>query len=649
MTVAVPENGSSMDSGPTIPPPTHQPVTQAGGDFGGDGKDARQVEESAQQSQTPEKKGPWWKTRTAYKSYAVVAAVLLILFVVLLVLGLLGYLKSGHHGQKGTNPHVNLGYATYVGTTLDGDINRFLGMRYAAPPVGDLRWRAPTSPPKSTTHQQATEFGPICLGISATYPSSSEDEDCLFVNVWAPKNASTSSKLPVWLFIQGGGYVTNSNANWDGEEVVRQSGNNIVFVNFNYRVAMWGFLASAKVQANGTLNAGLLDQRFLMEWVQTHIAHFGGDPDNVVIHGASAGAGSVVLHLTAYGGRNDSLFAAGIAESVFFPAQPYVPQLEYQFDRLVNETGCAADSDQLACLRALDTQVLQAQNVPTPFPGRSEAPLPLFYWTPCIDGDFIQDLPYDLLAQGRFVNVPLLFGNDNNEGSQFVVDASTSDAMVNFFQNNYPLLTDNDTAAVIDMYPLEPAIVQHEAWFPSTSTAYGEATFICPAINILNAYSQATQGGSNDTASRRLWLYRYNVIDDDNAAAGLGTPHLWERWAVFGPTNLWDEAAPESYLTYNAPVVPVVMNYFLSFVQTRDPNPLRAPGAPFWNDWGVLGGDNGTAATTTDGNGTRIVLETNNTRMEEVSGAQAERCRFWAGLAPRTQQKKRRDVVGLWG
>ncbi|KAI3401962.1 hypothetical protein diail_6522, partial [Diaporthe ilicicola] len=532
-----------------------------------------------------------------------------------------------------------LGYATYVGSTLDGGVNRFLGMRYAAPPLGDLRWRAPVAPPPATTPQSAQAFGPICLGISVMYPVSYEDEDCLYVNVWAPQNANTTSKLPVWLFIQGGGYVSNSNANWDGEEVVRQSGNRIVFVNFNYRVAMWGFLASSKVQANGSLNAGLLDQRFVMEWVKSNIASFGGDPNNVVIHGASAGAGSVALHLMAYGGRNDNLFTAGIAESVFFPAQPFVPQLEYQFDRLTNATNCTAQLDQMACLRALDTKTLQAQNVPSPFPGRTQSPVPLFYWTPCIDGDFLQDLPYNLLAQGKFVNVPLMFGNDNDEGSYFATNAATQDDMSNFFQNNYPLLTADDTAAIARAYPLMPALPQHAAWFPSASMAYGEATFICPAISLFAAYTKVATANNANTPGAALWLYRYNVIDNTNAAAGVGVPHLWESYAVFGPTNLASNNVPESYLTYNAPIVPVVMDYFLSFVQTRDPNPLRAAGSPAWGSWGssFLAG--------AGGNGTRLVLETNNTRMEPVEGAQAARCDFWAGLAPRTQQKVKRRMT----
>ena len=113
---------------------------------------------------------------------------------------------------------------------------------------------------------------PICLGTGTQYPSPREDEDCLFINVWSPADATEDSKLPVWFYIQGGGYSSNANANYNGSEVVVVSGQNIVFVNFNYRVGSWGFLASEKVRADGNLNVGLLDQRFAMEWMQKHIA-----------------------------------------------------------------------------------------------------------------------------------------------------------------------------------------------------------------------------------------------------------------------------------------------------------------------------------------------------------------------------------------
>lgn len=98
------------------------------------------------------------------------------------------------------------------------------------------------------------------------------DEDCLFVNVFKPTNATAAAKLPVWLFIQGGGYARNDNGNFNGSEVVQKSGGNVVFVNFNYRVGVLGFLAGGKVRQDGALNAGLLDQRQLLQWVQKYIS-----------------------------------------------------------------------------------------------------------------------------------------------------------------------------------------------------------------------------------------------------------------------------------------------------------------------------------------------------------------------------------------
>lgn len=216
--------------------------------------------------------------------------------------------------------------------------------------------------------------------------------------------------MPPWV----AGYVTNANGNWDGTDIVQTSGGTVVLVNFNYRVGLWGFLASDRVRQDGNLNAGLLDQRMMMRWVKTHIAQFGGDPDHVVLHGASAGAGSVALQLVVHGGRDDDLFVGGIAESIFLPTLPRVDELEWQFDRVANQTGCAQAAagppQPMACLRGLAPAALQAVNVAQPFPGRSAMPLPLFYWTPTVDGDLLPDRPQALYQQGKFVPVPVLIG-----------------------------------------------------------------------------------------------------------------------------------------------------------------------------------------------------------------------------------------------
>ncbi|KAI1804113.1 alpha/beta-hydrolase [Daldinia bambusicola] len=603
---------------------------------------------------------------------------------------------------------VNLGYAQYQGSLVGGGggVAQYLGMRYAAPPTGDRRWRAPVEPEVDDSGDQAADaFGPICLGISVPYPNGgAQDEDCLYVNVWAPANATLESKLPVWLFIQGGGYTTNSNANWNGTAVVERSGRNIVLVNFNYRVGLWGFLASERVRANngqaGDLNVGLRDQREVMRWVKRHIAQFGGDPEHVVIHGASAGAGSVALHLlisyaegergesengTGGGGgggggdgdsggsssNKENLFVGAMGESPFFPAQPTVADLEWQFDLVLSQTGCAPSSsspqDAMSCLRSKDTAFLQqTANIPSPFPGRPgppAAPLPLFFWTPCIDGHLLSDSPSTLFSQGSFLAVPVLMGTTSNEGTVFApADLASAADMALFLRANYPRLTDARAADAnfSAEYPPEPPLPLHEAWFPSAATAYGEATFICPTNFFLSSHvQQSRRRGDNDTTTttttdnnnsarrKQAWSYRYDVYDAQNAAQGLGVPHIWEAWAVFGPDSQQGGigGGPASYYHEAAGVVPLVMDYWISFVRTLDPSALRTPGAPVWEPWDddVAEEDDDEEGGKGDGNngaGRRLLMQVGNFSMETVPEDQRERCAFWEGLAPALQQRK---------
>lgn len=118
------------------------------------------------------------------------------------------------------------------------------------------------------------------------------------------------------------------------------------------------------------------------------------------------------MHLVAYGGRDDKLFAGVIAESNFWPAQPYLSDLEYQFDRTLETVACADADNKMNCLRGKSFKELQSANVPSPFPGRETSPL--FYWTPCVDGDLLEDLPHVMYEQGKVLKVPVLSGSCTN-------------------------------------------------------------------------------------------------------------------------------------------------------------------------------------------------------------------------------------------
>ncbi|CAK7264555.1 hypothetical protein SEPCBS119000_001056 [Sporothrix epigloea] len=572
-------------------------------------------------------------------------------------------------------PFVDLGYATYVGQALsvyppsdDGGsshnrsaapvaIHRYLGMRYAAPPVGDLRWRPPARPHQELDLQKATNFRSICIGLEATpRPGSGQDEDCLFVNVWGPANVvENTTSLPVWVFVQGGGYNSNSNADIDGADVVARSNGSIVFVNFNYRVGLYGFLS---VPTDGTTtslppeisaNFGLLDQLALLEWVQQHIHRFGGNPRHVVVHGGSAGAGSVVLHAIAGGGRGNSLFAGMVSESLYVPALPQCKDVAYKFWRAVDavcyksskETWSVATA--LACLRRQTLSVLQdLVNVdhPLQYDGQDRPGKPLYYWGPCMDGTLFAERPSSAFQQGRFVHVPMMYGVATDEGTLFVPNAASQEEVVQFVLDNFPALAADDRGAeaVRQYYPLLPPLPKHNDWFPTLARVFGELSFVCPTINILDAVA-AVPGDKDST----LYAYRYAMEDPDTVAAGLGTVHMMDGAAIFGPGNLAC-CPPASYTADdgddgddgaehtddarngNPGLVPVMMDYYLSFVRTLNPNTFKSAQAAEWKTW-----DKSSRS--------RLVITSGHQQaMETVPEDLLERCRVWLDLADWTEQ-----------
>jgi carboxylesterase type B len=271
-------------------------------------------------------------------------------------------------------------------------------------------------------------------------------------------------------------------------------------------------------------------------------------------------------------------------------------------------TGCSGLADELACLRSLDTGALQRQSSPTAYPNATGSPA--FYFSPAVDGDLIQDYPYLLFKQGKFIHVPIIFGDDTDEGTLFVTNADRPEAVVNFMVNQFPRLTQADTDAISAQYPVMTPLPLHAAYYPSLAAAYGESTFTCPAIHILQTYSQYFD-------HNKTWSYRVNVQEAENIDCGHGVPHTFELPAIFGPG--YGGSGGTSFETYNAPMVPIIMNYWISFVRNLNPNPYRYDKAPYWEAYSH--------------NQRRVVLETDATVMEDVPRDQLARCEFWKSLA----------------
>jgi acetylcholinesterase len=452
----------------------------------------------------------------------------------------------------------------------------------------------------------------VCVGVGQR-PSESLGEDCLFINVFKPTNATADFYLPVWLFIQGGGYADNSNANFNGSKVVQRSGHNIVFVNFNYRVGALGFLASEDVRKDGDLNAGLLDQRKVLHWVQKHIRQFGGDPNHVIVHGDSAGAGSAAYHMAAYGGRDDNLFVGAVAQSTFWPTQRAVAEMEFQYNQFAQDVGCNQTINTLSCLRSAPIETIQKANVNKPFPQGSSAPSPLWYFLPVIDGDLIRGRLYRSFEEGRVIQVPLMVGDVTNEGTSFAYNASTASEVAQFLKNNYPQLTAAELATISQQYGRLEPLPGHAEYFHTAATAYGHSTFICPGNHMAASLAR-------HSSPRMVWNWRFNVQDPTQIAQGLGVPHVFDMNAIFGTSGT--NEAVYSYDASNADIIPVTMNYYISFVRALDPNPYRSNSAPEWRPW-----------ASTSGMGRRIKLETNSTQMENIPEVQRQRCSMWKDLA----------------
>lgn len=316
--------------------------------------------------------------------------------------------------------------------------------------------------------------------------------------------------------MQGGGFNTNSNPNLNGSGLIKASGMSIVVVNFNYRVGPYGFLASEEVLADGSVNNGLKDQRKALEWVQQYISLFGGDPGHVTIGGDSAGAQSVDLQVTAYGGRDDGLFHASAAESQSFSGLRTVRENQFAYDNLVIRTNCANAKGTLACLRSLSETELQEQNINTPYPGAQNPPL--YMYGPTLDFDFISDYTYRAYAQGKFVKVPAIGGDDTNEGTIFTpTNTSTIGESDTFIQDQFPAISLKQLREWNELYPVEgePQFPHTGRYWRQVSKGYGEMRYICPGIFI---------SGTQANMSVPNWNYRWNVIDPPSAKAGQFIP-----------------------------------------------------------------------------------------------------------------------------
>ncbi|KAI0795489.1 alpha/beta-hydrolase [Abortiporus biennis] len=467
---------------------------------------------------------------------------------------------------------VDLGYAKYLGNRSYPNTISYLGIPYAEPPLGEQRWRAPL--PLNTARVQKASGGKV---VNATvYPDpciqgstgggdagGAGSEDCLKVNVYAPVGAKSTDKLPVLVYIHGGGYTRGNPSNWPLDHWVNQVPH-VVIVSVYYRLDAFGFLAHPAFSSPtvGDFNVGFLDQTEALRWVQKHIGAFGGDPTRVTINGQSAGGSSIELHLVAP--HNEGLFHGAIAQSVYRTPLPTPDQQEPLFDFLSEQAGCGSGSvtAQLSCLRkASISAIARAQDAAlniTAFTG----PYNVFH--PVQDPRSIPVLPTTSILNGDFKVVPLLVGSTSNESLGVTGGSTIPTALKGFF----PQLTEDDINEYLAEYPASD--------FASSSqqmqVAVGESQLICAREIMGGAFAKKAN----------VFTYRYNQPNPTSGSDVVA--HAAENWMMFKGTNTGVNGT-----TTFTPMTPVqrafaeeLIAYWLSFVRSGNPNTFKLARSPTW-------------------------------------------------------------------
>lgn len=494
----------------------------------------------------------------------------------------------------GSLPVVDLGYELHQAIAYNdtGNYYNFSNVRYAAPPLGNLRFRAPKAPANNRKTIQTGANAKVCpqgatswgtfpwvnqylagesLNLTqatvnavnasittADVPDSAFDnsEDCLFLDVMVPKHlfderAHSGAPVMVWIF--GGGYVLGSKTSWGNpaglvERSLTHGRDGIIYVSINYRLGAFGWLAGPTLQADGTANAGLYDQRFALEWVQQYIHLFGGDPSRVTVFGESAGGGSIVHQITAYGGKQGAPFHQAITQSPGYFPQTSNYALESQLNEFLNLLGVSTIEE----ARKLPSKALLAANYVQVW----QSYFGQFTYGPAVDGDFVPDWPGKLLAQGDHADVRVMTGQNLDEGLIFVNPLVQTDADLQVYLST--LLPDAQAATVNyiaeTLYP--PVYTGEYSYNDSISRSallLSELVFTCNNIWLDHAFNDKT------------YSYYFTV-----------PPALHGRDLAYTFYN----NDPASAAVVNTTAAVILQDWLVTYAESGTPSTPDIPGAP---------------------------------------------------------------------
>ncbi|KAI2469042.1 alpha/beta-hydrolase [Annulohypoxylon bovei var. microspora] len=448
-------------------------------------------------------------------------------------------LALGRYGENLTDvlPTVDLGYEVHQGSVnTTGNYYTFSNIPYAEPPVGELRFQKPI--PIADTGFQINNTKIVNNGYNGdavmcpqAYPQwvvnltaerrgldkdamaaslnnpAGQTEACLVLDVYVPASIfmrGVGAEAPVLVWIHGGGFTFGSKSFYGSPSgLIAQSRRNgqdgIIVVSINYRLGLFGWLAGDDV----TPNLGLYDQRLALEWVQKYIALFGGSKDEVTVMGESAGASSIVHHITAYGGSATAPFQKAVSQS---PAFQFNIDLAAGYNKTLAEASRQLGTvvEGVADLRKLPVEALIAINQATVMP----APIGTFGFGPGLDGAYVPDIPQVLLYEGKFdTSVSVLASHTSNESVPFLpANISTPADVLAYVRGSLPQASDSTIETLLTDAALYPDILNNSLLYPWT-TEFGRAAriasdigFACTARYLASAWRNDTDPNPNPSA-----------------------------------------------------------------------------------------------------------------------------------------------------
>lgn len=431
----------------------------------------------------------------------------------------------------------------------------FLGIPYAKPPVGLLRWAPPQRPVARSEALQATAFGNACAQAPIPGVAPTPSEDCLYLNVVKPADAKPDAKLPVLVYIHGGAFVLGS-GNGDYGPLVRRG---VVVVSFNYRLGMLGYLANRALRTanrDGSLgNFAVMDMLAALDWVKRNVAAFGGDPGKVTIWGTSAGATQSFSLL-------QSPKAAGLFHRAVMQSGGGGEYSNHSMDNslaigdaAVAAVGCATAADAVACLRAQPVSVLLAQG------GRR--------WRPTVDAQLLTQVPARAFETGNFNQVPVMIGGVYDEGTLFVDAKMPAEYYLPALRALAP--AGFDTSKIEAAYALPSFSVPAQG----LARAMGDALYAC--------------GNSARRESLSAWVPVYGWEFSDPALAIPPGPGSFRYGTAHGMDSYYFSDAVDTLPTYpyldagafaaepdalakRKVLAAQMAEYLVNFVETGDPN-----------------------------------------------------------------------------